>query len=360
MIKPKSKIAIISQSLGGGGAERFAGSLSFMLADLGHEIHHILIADKIDYEFAGAVLNLGKFGANISKLKKASILRNYLNDNRIDTIIDNRPRNLFVRDFILKLIFGNRRRIYIVHSFHLPTYFPKSKFLAKILYRNAHRLICVSKAIEDKVKCDYGFSNTQTIYNAIDLSDQTFSSTNISGKYILFFGRLAEKVKNFTLMIEAFKLSAIHTKGYKLLIMGDGPDVRFVEQKIKSVHLEQEIQLLPFNKNPYNFVKEAAWTILTSNYEGFPMSLIESLALGTPVIAVNCQSGPSEIVINAQNGLLVPNHNVQALANAFSKFADDHILYDICKTNAAQSVAHLSPQKVAAQWRSVLSQPNEK
>ncbi len=360
MIKPKSKIAIISQSLGGGGAERFAGTLSIMLADLDYEIYHILIEDKVDYDYAGVVLNLGKLGNKYSKFSKAAKIRDYLILNQIDIIIDNRPRNSFLRDLGSKLIFGNRKKIYIIHSFNLHNYLPKSRILAQLLYGDADRIVCVSKAIEHKVKSGYGLTNTDTIYNAVDLANQTLLPVNVPEKYILFFGRLNEKVKNFTLLLDAFALSEVNKKGYHLLIMGDGPDLNFIKEKIVKLEIDKQVTILPFNKNPYSYVKNAAFTVLTSNYEGFPMSLIESLSLGTPVVSVDCESGPAEIITDGQNGLLVPNHDVKALANAFSKFADDHILYDICKQNAAQSVAHLSPQKIAAQWRSVLSQINEK
>jgi glycosyltransferase involved in cell wall biosynthesis len=68
---------------------------------------------------------------------------------------------------------------------------------------------------------------------------------------------------------------------------------------------------LPFNSNPFDIVQNARFTVLTSHYEGFPMSMVESLALGTPVVAVDCNSGPREIVIDEYNGLLVENYNVK-------------------------------------------------
>jgi glycosyltransferase involved in cell wall biosynthesis len=55
---------------------------------------------------------------------------------------------------------------------------------------------------------------------------------------------------------------------------------------------------LPFNSNPFDIVQNARFTVLTSHYEGFPMSMVESLALGTPVVTVDCNSGPREIVID--------------------------------------------------------------
>jgi glycosyltransferase involved in cell wall biosynthesis len=84
------------------------------------------------------------------------------------------------------------------------------------------------------------------------------------------------------------------------------------------------------------------------------MSIIESLALGVPVVSVDCQSGPAELIRNEHNGLLVPNHNAAALAQAIGRFARDTNLYDICRNNAAASVAHLSVDNIAAQWQQIL------
>jgi glycosyltransferase involved in cell wall biosynthesis len=61
------------------------------------------------------------------------------------------------------------------------------------------------------------------------------------------------------------------------------------------------------------------------------MSIVESLALGTPVVAVDCNSGPREIVIDEYNGLLVENYNVKNLAAAFNRMIVDRELYNICK-----------------------------
>ena len=85
------------------------------------------------------------------------------------------------------------------------------------------------------------------------------------------------------------------------------------------------------------------------------MSIIESLALKTPVIAVNCKSGPAEIIQNRQNGLLVPNYDSEALANAIKLLVEDSYLYDICKKNAVPSIWHLSISNISAQWEQILS-----
>lgn len=356
----KKKVAIVSISLGKGGAERFAGLLTFMLESSGFEVHSIIVNDDIDYKYTGALFNLEKESAGsfsvFRKLKKGKLLRNYLNQNNIDIIIDSRTRNILLRELITKFIYRNSKIYYIVHSYNFKEYFPSSKFWSKILYKNVQALICVSKAIEEKVNKLYELKNTITIYNPFSIAEEELKKEVLENKnVILYFGRFEEKVKNFTLMLEAFSQSKIYEKGYQLHLMGTGDDLDFIQKKIKTLNLNDYVKILAFKENPFEEVREAKFTILTSYYEGFPLSIIESLALGTPVVAVDCNSGPREIIQNEFNGLLVENHKPKALAEAMNRFADDSELYNFCKKNAVESVKHLSLKHVSNQWKNLLN-----
>lgn len=356
-----NKIALVSASLGVGGAERFAGLLSFMLYDLGYDVHHIIIMDHVDYDYKGTLVNLGKLFPGEKSIVKAAekgrYIAKYLKENDIRIVIDNRSRPMFIREVFTKWIYGNRQCYFMVHSSNLEMYFPKSSFAAKYLYKDAAKLICVSKGIEENVQRRYGFKNTTTIYNPVVFPEKGNSLPDgIPADYILFFGRLEEEIKNFTLLLNSFQLSKVNEKGIQLLLIGDGSDKDFLSSKINELQLSDCVKVLPFQKNILSYVQNAKFTLLTSRFEGFPMSVVESLASGTPVISVDCETGPREIIQNRMNGLLVPNHNEQALAQAISEMVSDADLYQRCKNNAQKSVENLSLKNIAKQWQQLLAQ----
>lgn len=360
-MKNHNKIAIVSTSLGVGGAERFAGLLSFMLSDLGYEVHNITIMEHVDYGYKGKLVNLGELFSKesgiLKALKKAKYLANYLSENDIRQVIDNRSRPKFIREVFTKWIYANRKVYYMVHSSNSETYFPSFSFGVTYLYKNAAKMVCVSRGIEANIRQKYALDNVTTIYNPIIFPESKAEKPKDAPEnYLLYFGRLEEKVKNFTLLLNGFSLSKVYENGNKLLIIGDGSDKDFIQSKIKELQLENHVGLLPFQKNILPYIQHARCSVLTSRFEGFPMSLIESLAAGTPVVSVDCETGPREIIQDKYNGLLIENGNETVLANAIKCMFEDEEVYQICKNNSQKSVEHLSLATIAQEWKHLLSE----
>ncbi|MFV9552127.1 glycosyltransferase [Algibacter sp. PT7-4] len=353
------KVCIIATSLSNGGAERFSALLSQMLAGLNYDVHILITKNSIDYNYSGSIFNLYKeTEGSHSSLKKALTLKSYFNAQSFDFIIDNRPRQTFIKEYLLyKFIFKARHIIPVVHSFYLKSYFPKSRFLAKILYQNNSTIVTVSKAIQEEVIKKYQLKNCHQIYNAIDFKsiEKQASHVNLdSQKFILFYGRLEESVKNFSLLLTAYKKSNLINHNIKLYIVGSGEDLSLIKNLIKDLKLNDWVQCKPYIKNPFTYVKKALFTVLTSKHEGFPMVLIESLACQTPVVSVDCKSGPKEIIKHEENGLLVENYNSKALALAFNQFVANTLLYNKCKENSKKSVSVYSTEYIAKKWDDLL------
>ena len=362
MIKSHSKkLCIVVSSLGGGGAERSSAQLSELLYDLGYDIHIVSVLNKIDYPYKGQLLNLGELKSNddsqFGRLKRLKVFKAYLKTHHFDYIIDNRPRIGFLKEFIIsKILYSSIKTIYFVHSYNTDLYIHPNQFLGKWLYKSAFKIVGVSSAISDKLKTKYRFNNLEVIHNAIIDIIQTDANKEESIKnYIIFYGRIDDKVKNISLLLDAYSKSKLPGANMNLRILGNGHDKDMLIKKVEKLKIKENVRFLDFQSNPYDLVKQAYFTVLTSRYEGFPRVLIESLALGTPIVSVDCKSGPSEVIIHEENGLLVENYNTDALVSAMNRMLEDKELYLHCKSNTKQSVAKFSKENISAQWKTLLT-----
>jgi glycosyltransferase involved in cell wall biosynthesis len=106
------------------------------------------------------------------------------------------------------------------------------------------------------------------------------------------------------------------------VIAGEGPLRAELESLVTSLDLAGRVTLPGFTANPYALMRRADFYILSSNAEGFPNGLVEAMAVGLPVLATDCPSGPSEILVGhgatgdvteGRHGLLVPCNDVTAM-----------------------------------------------
>ena len=361
MTKQRLKIAIITSSLGGGGAQKSSANLSFVLSKLDYDVHIISILNQIDYEYQGKLLNLGKLkdqnDSIFGKIKRFRLFYNYLKSENFDYIIDSRARPTFFKQLLInKILYAHQKVIYVVHSYRLKNYIPKSRFLAKVLYKNAFQLVAVSQEIKKLIQLKYGFNQVSTIYNCLSKSELVANqdTPKLPQKFILFFGRIDDQVKNISLLIDAYNQSKLAVNNTKLVILGEGPDTTYLKQKTVDLQLQHQIVFLPYCADPSSIIKRALFSVLSSRYEGFGMVLIESLSFGIPVVSVDCKSGPSEVINHKENGLLVDNHNPIALADAFNEFIENKKLYNHCKEQAKQSVEKFSDDIISKSWLNLL------
>ncbi len=355
--KNKFKIALIGDCLALGGAEKVHARLSIYFKSKRIEVHNVIFQDIINYEYSGKLLNLGLLSTNntFDKLKRLYLLRNYLHKNKFDAIIDFRYRVNAINEILISKFVYNIQAIYTVHSGIIENYIPKNKFLAKMIY-GKHKIVTVSKAIEIKIKERLKF-DIQTINNPFDLkliNDLSLEFIPNEKKYIVAVGRMNERVKQFDKLIDAYAVSELPKNSIKLLIIGDGKLINELITQVKNLNLSDKIIFKYYQNNPKPYFKNAVFTVLSSQNEGLPNVLVESLATGTPVVSFNCFSGPNEIIKNEVNGLLVEDQNLEKLTQAINRMINDQELYNNCKMNAIESVEKFSIENISKQWLNLL------
>jgi glycosyltransferase involved in cell wall biosynthesis len=131
---------------------------------------------------------------------------------------------------------------------------------------------------------------------------------------ILGAGRLQPQ-KDFPTLIQAFaRVRKSHPS--RLVILGWGEDLQQLKALACELGVDNEVDFAGHVKNPFNYMAQSAVFVLSSAWEGFGNVLAEALALGTPVVSTNCESGPAEILDKGKYGWLTPVGDSEALANA--------------------------------------------
>jgi len=137
---------------------------------------------------------------------------------------------------------------------------------------------------------------------------------------VLGAGRLTRQ-KDFPTLMRAFAL-ARQKHDCRLLILGEGSDREKLQQLAKELDIEDVVQMPGFTSNPFQYMAHAGVFVLSSRWEGSPNVLTEAMAIGCPVVATDCPSGPVELLDGGRIAPLVAMGDVEAMAKAIVQVLD--------------------------------------
>ena len=214
----------------------------------------------------------------------------------------------------------------------------------EIGYRKSYKVIAVSGHVEQKLRQfrpRYA-GKMMTLHNLTDVAGilakaeapiaEEFSENEF---HIVSCGRVSRE-KGMDLAVEACaKLVAMGHDNIRWWIVGGGPDLSNVQEKAAQLGMENHVTLLGMQDNPYPYIRRADLYVQPSRFEGYPMTILEALTLGQPVVSTD-NGGAKELLTDGQNGTLCPISG-DAIAQSVHGLITDRALLEQMRKNVERT-----------------------
>lgn len=230
------------------------------------------------------------------------------------------------------------------------------RMVLSVLYRRADTLAAVSRGVaadlEGTLRLPTGC--VTVIYNPVDVERVTKGAITppaaglaeafdaLPRPVVVTVGRMVG-LKAHDDLIHAFAQS----KAGSLVILGEGPLRQSLVELAEQLGVADRVWMPGFVDNPWWFMANSNLFCLSSRWEGPPLVLIEALACGIPVVATDCPSGPAEILADVEAAELVPVGDRAALTAAVDA-------YLVARHNGPPQAAERTPQEAAREYRALI------
>ncbi len=294
------KIIQVMPEFGLAGAEIMAENLAYGLAEEGHKVVLISfykmetpITDRLNEKGFKIKYLDKKQGFDGTTIKK---LREIFKEVKPDVVHTHR----YVLPYVYLASVGLPHKIvHTVHNLAEKEVGAKQQLIHHFLFKKKKVTpVAISPRIKDSILKRYRLKKEDVpmIFNGIDLS-KCIVKENYElhdGGVILHIGRFSEQ-KNHKRVIDAFEIVHKSYPQMKLQLIGSGELEEEVKNYVKSKGIEQAVEFLGLQGNVYPFLNKADIFVLPSDYEGMPITLIEAMAAGLPIVATNVGGIPDMI-----------------------------------------------------------------
>jgi glycosyltransferase involved in cell wall biosynthesis len=365
------KLLIFIHSLSSGGAERVTANLANYWAE--KECHVTIVTvtgDESDfYQLHPTIkripLQLDKDSQNLW----AAITHNYQRIRQLRKILKQQQPDIALAMMttanILLALAAKGLKIPTVGSEHThPPMMPLGRiweWLRQQAYGQLDILTALTKESAEWLKEHTKIQKIEIIPNAINYPITTQSPiikskiANDKGFNLIAVGRLSTQ-KGFDRLILAFSILAPRFPEWNLTILGEGDERQSLEKQRNELGLEQRISIPGVVGNLGDWYAAADLYIMTSLFEGFSNTLCEAMAYGLPVVSVDCDTGPRDIIRHQIDGLLVPQNDHRALVLALETLMTDPSLREEYADRAIEIRERLSMDKIAGMWEGIFEE----
>lgn len=319
------KILFVNFTRFWGGGENWTLQIMEELRKRNHQIvllsnNHSKLSEKAtEKDFEVHSCNISKIG--IFNLAHQPALYRILKNTKPDSIFIN--STLELRTIGLQLIAsGNNKNVVFNRS--IPIKIRLSLFKKLLFKRAVTNVVVNSYSVKHTISnlLNYTKHEAEVIYHGIEID--TTKEAPLNNKNIAVIGRLSYE-KGVDLALDALKIVIEHEPDTKLWIIGDGKERENLEKKAENLSISKSVEFKGFVKDVDAILCQCSLLVLPSRWEGFGLVLLEAMRLGIPCIAFD-HTAANEIIIDNHSGFLIPNMDIELLANKMHTLISDKLL----------------------------------
>lgn len=353
------KVDFIIGHLGKGGAQRVMTTLSSHFLKMGHQVRIITFDKNPDgYETNEKIerIRLTKRSASNVKINRFyGLYKFYRKKNqRPDIAI-----SFLTFTNLISILACFLRRIPIIASEHNNhTHTPNPKWLLNITWNYVYRL---AKYVTVLTDFDIDFFRARKAKVVVMPNPSSFdiivSNTHNRDNTILAVGSLNRIYhKGFDNLIKLMGEVLPKHPDWKLQIVGGGDETNFnlLKNLVKDESLEEQIEFLGFRDNVSELMRKSSIYILPSRFEGLPMVLLEAMSQGMACIAFDCVTGPSNMISQEMNGVLVADQDMEQMIEQLDILILNKEKRIKLGTNALHSLDDYDIQHIYEKWKTLL------
>ena len=299
----KKNLLIIVPTLHQGGYERVAAITAKLMKEY-FNVTLLIFDDKdANYDVSGVdVVNINmpsqksKAGKAVTLFRRANTIKRIKKERKIDIAYSFGTTANLANAF-------SKGREKLVTGLRCYTDMEAPRQI-KLFVKKSDLILSCSREIMAVLEKDYNFNKTEFIYNPTDIETIDQMGTEEVSDYpfegdVRVISTMARDnyIKGIWHLIKAFSIVSKKYSDVRLMILGRG-EYKNSKKLVQDLGLEEKVCFLGVRKNPFAYVSKSDLYVLSSNHEGFPNALLEAMALGKPVVAADCKTGPREIVLS--------------------------------------------------------------